>query len=108
MLSPSPISFEGPFAYVPRQETHEGPAKPRLPDVDELLLDADSLHTITVHIESSEHVRLDQLATELARPFHEDAGSVEIVREAASADPSGRVYYQIWQVRAGADTVPTP
>ncbi|MCE9612602.1 MAG: hypothetical protein K8R23_20565 [Chthoniobacter sp.] len=48
------------------------------------------------------------LATELARPFHEDGGSVEIVREAASADPSGRVYYQIWQVRAGADTVPTP
>ena len=77
MLSPSPISFEGPFAYVPRQETHEGPAKPRLPDVDELLLDADSLHTITVHIESSEHVRLDQLATELARLA---AGALDDVR----------------------------
>jgi hypothetical protein len=48
------------------------------------------------------------LATELARPFHEDGGSVEIVRDVAVADPSGRVYYQIWQVRAGADTVPTP
>jgi hypothetical protein len=67
MLSPSPISFEGPFAYVPRLETHEGPSKPRLRDVEELLLEEDSLRTITVHIESPERVRLDQLATELAR-----------------------------------------
>ena len=48
------------------------------------------------------------LATELARPFHEASGSVEIVREIAATHPSGRVYYQIWQVRAAPDTVPPP
>ena len=48
------------------------------------------------------------LATELARPLHEVGGSVEIVREVTATHPSGRIYYQIWQVHAGADTVPTP
>lgn len=48
------------------------------------------------------------LATELARPFHEDGGSAEIVREVASVDPSGRVYFQIWQVRAAAENLPPP
>ena len=50
----------------------------------------------------------DCLATELARPLHEVGGSVEIVREVTATHPSGRIYYQIWQVHAGADTVPTP
>lgn len=66
MLSPSPISFEGPFAYVPGHAANEGPVKAKLCDVTALLLETSALRTMTVQIESAERVRLDLRAAELA------------------------------------------
>lgn len=63
MLSPSPISFEGPFAYVPSSgRLAERPQ--RLQPV--ALLDPRTLQTMRIGIESDGTVRLDQIAQRLA------------------------------------------
>ncbi len=48
------------------------------------------------------------LATELARPFHEEPPGSVLVPDPAAPRSDGRVFFHIWQVRAGADSVPPP
>ena len=65
MPSPSPISFDGPFAYAPCART-EHSSKPPLQARGERLLDNATLCTLTVQITSEEPARLDLLAARLA------------------------------------------
>jgi len=62
MLSPSPISFEGPFAYAPSSPGLARP--PRLTQAT--LLDVATLRTMRIGVESDGTVRLDQIAWQLA------------------------------------------
>ena len=48
------------------------------------------------------------LATELARPFREGALGSAIIPDPAAPRAQGNVFFQIWQVRAAADTAPAP
>ena len=63
MLSPSPISFEGPFAYAPSNP--KWAARP-LRSMHTALLDLATLRTTRISIESQGTVRLDQIAQCLA------------------------------------------
>ena len=96
MLSPSPISFEGPFAYA--SSSPELVALPqRLQPV--ALLDPRTLETMRIGIESDRTVRLDQIAQQLASMAGEslvdarftqlvpdDAGHIALADECVNED----------------------
>ena len=96
MLSPSPISFEGPFAYAP-----SSPGLAALPQRLQpvSLLDPRTLRTMRVGIESDGAVRLDQIAQQLASMAAEsleearfsqlvpdDAGHIALADECVNED----------------------
>jgi len=69
MLSPSPISFDGPFAYAPsRGEAFTGFPSGKLAARPQPvgLLDASTVQTVRIGVESAGTVRLDRIAQQLA------------------------------------------
>lgn len=96
MLSPSPISFEGPFAYA-----SSSPGSVALPQRLQpvALLDPRTLETMRIGIESDRTVRLDQIAQQLASMAGEslvgarftqlvpdDAGHIALADECVNED----------------------